>query len=50
MEAFVFYETFATSYETILSYSSLHFLAVACVYVCARVDKHTKHTHTQVCT
>ena len=36
MEAFFLYETFATSYETILSYSSLHFLGVACcVYVCA---------------
>jgi len=30
MEAFVFYETFAINYKTMLNYSSLHCLAVAC--------------------
>jgi len=38
IEAFVSYETFATNYKTILSYSSLHFLAVAC---CVYVSTHT---------
>jgi len=48
MEAFVSYETFATDYKTILSYSSLHFLAVACcAYDYARARTHT-HTNTRM--